>query len=36
MDKIISAVIAIAIVPIVVIGYILLVEFVVKRFPQKT
>src|SRR4051794_40999692 len=36
MDKIISAVIAIAIVPNVLIGYILLVEFVVKRFPQKT
>ena len=36
MDKIIPALIAIGIVPVVLIGYILIVEWVVQRFPQKT
>jgi alpha-glucoside transport system permease protein len=36
MDKIIPAVLAMAIVPIVLVGYILVVEWVVNRFPQKT
>lgn len=36
MDKLIGAVAAIAAVPLVLIGYIVLVEWVVQRFPQKT
>jgi alpha-glucoside transport system permease protein len=35
MDKIVTALIAIGVVPLVLIGYILLVELVVQRFPQK-
>ena len=36
MDKLISAVLVITAVPLVLVGYIVLVEWVVKRFPQKT
>lgn len=36
MDKLIGALVAIGTVPLILVGYILLVEFVVKRFPQKT
>jgi alpha-glucoside transport system permease protein len=36
MDKIIPALIAIGVVPVVLVAYILVVEWVVQRFPQKT
>jgi alpha-glucoside transport system permease protein len=36
MDKIVSAVAAIAIVPVVLVGYILLVELVIQRLPRRT